>query len=147
MSGNVLLQRIPRLATKIVTFDGTIGAVGDLDVFNVTGRCLIQHLAVGCSQTLVATASSKMSLGMPTNDQEFLPDTDQDALNAGGWWDGTTPNNQAGNAITDKTCGPASSTNVNTIILNIETSAITAGVMEIFLLWLPLSGDGFISAT
>jgi hypothetical protein len=121
-----------------------IGAVGDIILFNITGRCLVTHFAVGCSESLLGAAT--MSIGPPNNDEEFLPDTTATDLDSGNWWDSATPQAQAGNAITDKTIGPVATTNVNTLLLNIESAAITDGTIHVFCIWLPLSGDGNIAA-
>ena len=144
MAGRNLLSRVPRLSQVSITFDGTIGAVGDMILFNITGRCLVTHFAVGCTSSL--TGAATMSIGPPNNDQEFLPDTTATAFDSGNWWDTATPQPQAGNAIVNKTIGPATTTNANTLLLNIESTAITGGAMEVFCMWLPLSGDGNIAA-
>lgn len=154
MSGNALLSRVLKLSTKTVQFASASTGVGvagtDITLFNITGRCLVTHFAVGCSQSLASSGSSIVSVGPPNNDQEFLANTDPTDIDSGGWWDSATPQAQAGNAVTDKVIGPASTTNANTLILNLEgtptTDDITTGRLHFFLYWLPLSGDGNIAA-
>lgn len=132
--------RVPKKpATKTLTFDGTSGngATGSVNVFTVTGRVWIQALFIWCSENL-AGATATIALGVTGNTAEFLAATTATDIDSGDFWDGTTPNLGAGNAIVDKVTGLD-------VIGTIATANITDGTLQFDCYWMPISSGAQLS--
>ena len=130
-----LLTRVPNHFAKTLTFDGTsVGDVGTDAIATVTGRVLITHMTGFCSTLLVGSGAT-IELGTANNTGELIAQTTAENLDANEFWNDATPEAEASNAVTDKTVAA-------NIILTVGTAAVTAGVLEITMYWLPLSTDG-----
>lgn len=140
MPGLPLISRVPNHFVKTVTFDGS--AFGDQSatpdtIATVTGRVLITHLSAYCT-TLLAGASATIELGVAGNTAELIAQTTATDLDADEVWRSATPDVGAGPPITDYIVG-------KDIILTVGTADVTAGVLEISFLWLPMSLDGNVT--
>ncbi len=145
--GRPLYGLLPFLASKRITFaGGTTNAIGDFDgtgdpftVFTVTGD--VQVMVVGiCKTTLVGAAT--LELGVTNNTAAILAQiADATTLAVNEAWIDATP-----------TLAEARTPQIHTIgggldiIGNIGTANITAGVIDFYCFWRPLSSDGNVAA-
>lgn len=131
--------RIPKRYTKTVTFDGTAGngAIGTVALGTVTGSILITHLTVRCKVDLVGAATLEM--GVAGNTAALVAQiADATNIDVGEWWHSSSSLVGVAQAVLDR-CLQANP------ILTIGTANITAGQLEIVMMWLPLSADGNIA--
>jgi hypothetical protein len=122
-----------KIASKTITFDGAAGtgATGNTTLFTITGDVLIQ--AVGtCSTTLVG-ATATISLGITGNGTALIASTTATSIQTNMGWRDASPS-------TNETM-PTSSTVISSrdILAVIGTANITAGVLNIYIVWRPLS--------
>jgi len=137
MPAHNLLSRVPRHLAKTVTFDGTTwGDIATADtIATCTGRVLLLHLSAYCSTTLVG-ASATIELGVAGNTAGLIAQTTAANLIATEFWNDATPTDVlTAAAIVDKLVA-------SNIILTTATAAVTAGVIEFSMLWLPMSVNG-----
>ena len=146
-----------RLATATTTFDGTAGAgaVGTVDVFDVTGDILLYGLPIKCTVDLVNSVDGAiLDIGF-TDDVDIFHDgsggpTDLDNIDAGMWLDGNAEAFVAGFAPFEAVQGqfnlPYVVSSAN-ILYTITTQAITGGTLVAYALWSPLSADGNLVAS
>lgn len=142
MSGSAnLLGRVPNKLTKTITFDGTSGgglADAAVAVATITGSVLLMYLTVRC-KTDLAGATTTIALGTENLTGGLVAATTGTTIDATKWWHDTSPEAEIGDAIVDKTV------NSDIIITPTSGTAISAGVLEIVMFWLPLSDDGNIT--
>ncbi len=133
MPGSNLLTRVPRHFVKVVTFDGAAGsgAIGTVAVATVTGRVLIHRMGVHCS-TLLAGATATLEMGTANNTAALIAQTTATDIDANEFWRDATPEAEVAPSITDFLV------NAN-IILTVGTAAVSSGVLEVSMLWLPMS--------
>ena len=114
---------------------GTTGATGAHTLFTVTGNVLVQVFAV-CDTNL--TGAATLEVGVASNTAQLLAQiADATTLDDGDVYvdadtevgAGTIPHSQVINDGAD-------------IILTIASTAVTAGVVDFYCLWRPLSSDG-----
>lgn len=147
-----------RLATATTTFDGTAGAgaVGTVDVFDITGDILLHGFAVKCTTDLVDTVDGAvLDIGI-TDDVDFFFDgsnaaLDLDTIDAGLWLDFENEVAQAGySRVAVDYQGiirfPIAISSAN-ILYTVATQAITGGTLVAYAHWSPLSADGNLVAS
>ena len=138
--GNILANRLRRIV-KTITFDGvTFGAIGSDTLFTVTGRVLVTHLSAFCSTSLTIAANGELELGVAGNTAALIAQiADAGDLVATEFWNDASPTDVlVADAITDKLVA-------SDILLKTTTGAISAGVIEFAMYWLPLSVDGNVA--
>lgn len=137
----------PFKTTKRITFDGgTTGAIGDdggaqdpFTIFTVTGDVVAQVFGV-CKLDLVG--SGTIAIGTLGDTTGFITTTTGTALDAGlGWVD-----NSPGAIKTLPYHEGRLIGNGADIIGTIGTADITAGIVDLYCLWKPLSSDGNVVA-
>lgn len=113
------------------------GAVGNIDLFTVTGDVLVTVFAV-CATDL--TGGGTLEVGIAGNTAALIAQTTGTAIDAGEVWYDNTP-------VTVGTL-PAVRvlTNGTDIIQTIASDTITAGVVTYYCLWRPLSANATITA-
>lgn len=127
--------RIPKLFRKTITFDGTAGngAVGTVAIASVIGAVLIREGAIRCVADLIGGAT--IELGCAGATAAIVAQTTATDIDANEFWQDSSPELRASPAITARAVG-------GNIILTIGSANITAGVLEFYFYWLPLSSDG-----
>ena len=142
-------QRIPanvadyRIARTSVTFTGaaTLGAIGNVPLFTVTGAVLVKFIA-GYVGTTLAGATATLALGVTGSTSLFIgATTATNMTSTNNIWTSTSPT-AAGLALA--TAGKEILVTAN-IVGTVATAAVTGGVLTIFVAWLPLSSDGNVA--
>ena len=145
---------VGKTARKTVTFTGAAGlglAASNVTIFTVTGRILVHAITAFCTTSLEESgATATMTLGTTTNTSRFLatPTGGAVALDANEWWvTGAAP--VAGSIdLTTASAGATDQAAVvvseNVILLPAVTN-ITAGVLEVYMVWEPLSASATVA--
>lgn len=131
-----------RAPTKTITFTGGAGAgaVGQVAVYTVTGQVLIKQLVVRCTTTLVG-ATATLSLGRAASVSALIGVTTATTITAGQFWADTTP--LAGlKGLTAALQNVLANLNIT---LDVLVAAITAGVLVVDAIYVPLTSDGALS--
>jgi hypothetical protein len=152
----VIRRELPFRTKKTITFaGGTTNAWGDdggtLDggaIFTVTGLVKVRVLAA-CTTNLTGD-SATIEVGITGATAIFMPTETATQIDAGQVW-----LNNAGNAtyaiIGEEDAAadnlPLYLLNGNDIILTVKTANVTAGVLDFYALWEPISDNGEISAS
>lgn len=131
---------------KTVTFDGNAntGAVGAVPLFTVTGDILVVSLVPICTTDLVENgATAEMSLGVTDIVALFISITEPEDFENNEIWVSNTSD------VTAEAL-PAALQNIivngdaNNILATITGDTITAGVLNFYLTWRPLSSNGLV---
>lgn len=132
-------RRITRRFQRTVTFDGTAGsgATGTVTLATVTGRVLLDALAIYCTTSLTG-ASASMTLGVTGNTSALLGATTATNLTAGKLWSNATPPTGYGTAFGGNVLAA-------NLIITISTANVTGGVVSVEALYRPLSSPGLLS--
>jgi hypothetical protein len=137
---------LPFRAVKRITFaGGTANAIGDHDgdldpfpVFNVTGDVLAVVVGI-CKTDLVGAGT--LELGIPGATASLLAQiADATTLDANEAWVDATPSLGEGFTPAPKVIGGGLD-----IIGTVGSTNITAGVIDFYCFWMPLSDDGQVS--
>jgi hypothetical protein len=131
-----------RRALKTVTFTGAanLGAVGTVPLFTVTGQILVVTLVPFCT-TLLAGATATLALGVTGNTGLFVGATTATDIDADEFWVDTAPDAN-GIAL------PAALKDIvitDNIIGTVAVAAVSSGVMDFYLHYVPLSSNGSVS--
>ena len=125
----------------------TTGAIGQHTVFTVTGN--VMAIAFGiCDTALDSGGAATISLGSAGNVGAYIAATTATTIDDGDVWDNPTPSVQIGTL--DNLNGTGAGYMINDgsdITIGILTATITAGVIDFYCLWRPLSSDGAIIVT
>ena len=148
--GRPIFSPLPFLSTKRMTFaGGTTNDPGDYDgtgnpatLFTVTGDVLIYPVFI-CKTTLVGGATLKV--GTTDVDAYILSMDDASTVLANQSQESSTGFNYIGQADFNSTNGFTISGGQD-IIQTVGTANITAGVMDYYCFWRPLSSDGNVVA-
>ena len=133
--------------TKTMTYTGAtnLGAVGNANIFNITGRVIVVALSAYCTTSLgeAAPGSATISLGVTSSTALFIPATTALDIDANEFWLDTTPD-AFGLALpaTLKDIVIFGVTSDNWITNQVATAAINAGVIVYECWWMPLSANG-----
>ena len=142
-------QRIPanvadyRIARNTVTFTGaaSLGAVGSVPLFTVTGAVLVKFIA-GYVGTSLTGASATIALGVTGSTSLFIGATTATGMTStNNIWTSTSPT-AAGLALA--TAGKEIIVTAN-IVGTVAVANVTGGVLTVWVAWLPLSSDGNVS--
>jgi Fe-S cluster biogenesis protein NfuA len=138
---------LPFLASKRITFDGgTANGIGNdggtqdpFTIFDVTGDVMLYVFGV-CKTTLVGAAT--IEVGVTGNTAVLIPqvaDATSIAVNEG-WHDATSILAEGFTPQIHIVGGGLD------VICTITTTNITAGVIDFYCQWRPLSSDGLVAA-
>ncbi|MCR4329489.1 MAG: hypothetical protein NUV65_03010 [Candidatus Roizmanbacteria bacterium] len=120
----------------------TTGAVAAHTVFTVTGNVLVSVFGV-CDTTLDSGGAPTIEMGVTGNTAALIAQSVGKSLADGEVWVDAT--------MTRVGVGAIPSMQVlndgNDIILTIASATVTAGVIDFYCLWRPLSSDGNITVT
>lgn len=130
-----------KLASAWTFAAGTTGATGAHTVFTVTGDVLVT--VWGSCDTDLAGATATVELGTANNTAALIAQTTATDIDDGDIWQNATPTLEVG-----ATLGNATPINDGAdIVLTVATAAVSAGVLNFYLLWRPISDDGNITVT
>ena len=142
-----------RLARAIVTFDGAAGtgATGAVTIFTVTGRIAVDQISVFCTTGLTTTTTGSISLGTTTNVARFLAllaaTAGDHPIDTNEWWASGTPT--AGSIDTTSASGGATDLSgilvSENVIFDITVADFTAGVLEVYMRYEPLSANAAVT--
>lgn len=119
----------------------TTGAIGQHTIFTVTGSVLVNVFGIVDTDLVGATAT--ISVGTANNVDGLIAVTTATDMDDGEVWQDATPTVELGAAL-----GNAIPLNDGAdITADILTAAISAGVVDFYCLWRPLSEDGDIEVT
>ena len=124
-------------------FTDDTGAQAAYTIFTITGDVLLQVFGV-CDVALTG-ASATIELGVSGNTAVLIAQTTGTALDADEIWFDTTPTTTVEQIDVDgaRTFIIA---NGQDAILTIATANLTAGDIDFYVLWRPLSSDGLVVA-
>jgi hypothetical protein len=123
------------------TDDG--GAMGVYPIFTVTGDVYIQQIYGACKTSLTG-AGATIELGTIDNTAVFIAQTTATALDQYELWQGAIPG--ANPAVVILLSRSWVLQNGRDIALTVGTAALTAGDIDFYCNWIPLSKDGNVSA-
>lgn len=129
---------------KTVAFSGAAGngAVGEVDLFTITGRVLVTWFAAFVTEDLVdAAPTATLEVGTTTNTEEFIAQmVDVDDLNAGDWWVGATSPAQSAQV-------PAASIDALVsvdIVVTVGSQDVDDGTIVFDIWYTPVTDDGLL---
>lgn len=136
--------RAPFPVRKVITFDGSagLGAVGAVPLFTVTGEVMVTIIPFCTTLLDEAAPTATLSLGVTGSVALFIAATDAVDIDADEFWVDTDPD-PYGIAL------PATLKDIliaADIIGTVAVQNVTAGVMELLVLWRPISTDGNVVA-
>jgi len=147
----VPITNLGLITKKTITFaGGTTDAWGDdagaLDgaaIFTVTG--LVQARVVAVCSTLLTGASATIEVGITGDTAIFMPIETATQIDADQIWINDAAN--ASYAILGEEAAAADNLplyllNGNDIILTVKTANVTAGVLDLYCIWNPISSNG-----
>lgn len=128
-------QRARRVVRKTVTFTGAagLGAVGSVAGLTTVGTVLVQSLNIHCVTGLTSSGGT-ISLGISGDTAALIQVTTASNILAGYQWTDTQPG-KIGEIL-----GPF--TISDSLIFTVASAAISAGVVEIEVIFDALSADG-----
>lgn len=138
-ANHVPITNLGLTASKAITFDGTIGAIGTSSLFVVTGTVAIRAFGV-CGLTLVGAATLEVGIvGSTAAILAQIPDAT--ALATGEIYTDATPTTKVEPLPSTLIIGAGQD-----IIQTIGSANITAGQLTYYILWNPISDDGNVEA-
>ena len=120
----------------------TTGAIAAHTLFTVTGNVLLTVFGV-CDTTLTSAGAPTIEVGVTGNTAALIAQSLGASLADGEIWVDATMTRVGVGAV------PAMQAlnDGNDIILTVGTATVTAGVIDFYCLWRPLSSDGNITVT
>jgi len=120
----------------------TTGAIAAHTVFTVTGNVLCTVFGI-CDTTLDSVGTPTIEMGVTGNTAALIAQSVAKSLADGEIWVDATMTRVGVGAV------PAMQAvnDGNDIILTVGTATVTAGVIDFYCLWRPLSSDGNITIT
>lgn len=130
--------RQAKIFRKVITFTGAagLGAVGTIPVATMAGAIVAQFVGAFCSVDL-AGATATLELGVTGDTAELIAQTTATTVDANMVWESSTPD-EGVTAVVNKAIS-------GNVILTVGTAAITAGSIEICIIYYPLTSTGFLS--
>lgn len=118
---------------------GTTGATGAHTLFTVTGNCLVNVFGI-CDTSL--TGAATIEVGVAGNTAGLIAQATATDLDDGDVWNSDTPTAGVLALGSPKILNDGAD-----IILTIGSTAVTAGVVDFYCLYRPLSSGAIISVT
>lgn len=118
------------------------GAAAAYTLFTVTGNVYLYGIFGVCRELLDSGGAGTVELGIAGNTAGLIAQTLATDIDAGETWQDATPDaNPAAVILLAHSFSVAAGTD---IILTIATAALTAGNLDVYCFWLPLSNDGSV---
>ena len=131
-----------RLARNQYSFAVDGGTQKAYTQFTVTGTVFVQIF--GVCQTSLTGASATIELGITGNTAALIAQTTATELDQYETWQDGTP--EANPGVVDITGRSFVITNGADVIMTVATANLTAGIIDFYCLWAPLSADANITA-
>lgn len=127
-----------KVLRKRITFDGTAGggAQGTVIVATLTGCVFISKFISRCAVDLIGT-SATVEVGVSGTTNGLIAQTTATNIDVGEIWTDSGPSNFEA-PISDKVID-------DNIIITVGTADVTAGVLDFFILYYPVTTDGFLT--
>lgn len=141
MSAKDLITSQSKHFVKTITFTGAsgLGLVNtDVVAATITGRVLMQELGIFCSADLTESGGATLSLGTDAAAASMIAATTVTTMDAGEHWNDTSIIFGVAAVLKDL----AISSN---LLMEVLTGTVTGGVLEVSILWSPLSLGGNIT--
>jgi hypothetical protein len=131
-------SRTKKMVRKTFTFDAGSGsgAVGTFAAFTVVGTVWVQCMNPHCLTDLTG-ANATIALGISGDTSALIPATTATTIDAGMQWNSAVPG-KIDEPLTNFVLS-------DSLIFTIATANITAGVIEVDIIFESLSQDGYIS--
>ena len=135
---------VPRVEIGNYNFGDDAGAQGAFTIFTVTGDVLLQVFGI-CDVALLG-ATATIELGVSGDTAGFIAQATATDLIADEVWIDATP------TLTKEIADPAAVPRMwivaagQDVIMTVATADLTAGDIDFYALWLPLSTDGLVVA-
>ncbi len=126
---------------------GTTGAIGQHTLFTVTGNVWVNQVFGICDTDLESGGAATISIGSANNVAQLMDATTATNVDDGDVWDNATPTVEIGNMWGSGNKFYAPINDGADITFDILTATITAGVVDMYVFWRPLSSDGNITVT
>ena len=139
MPGKVLISRVPDRFVRTITLTGAsaLGLVNvSIAVATITGRVLLNDIAIFCSTLLASSGGGSIAFGSPNSFNGIIAATTATDIDADEFWRDTSPELEVSRALNDRVIGGAN------LILRPSVATIQSGVLEIAIYWTPMSADG-----
>lgn len=139
MPGKVLISRVPDRFVRTITLTGAsgLGLVDvDIAVATITGRVLLNDIAIFCSTLLASSGGGVIAFGSVGTTSGIIEVTTATEIDADEFWRDATPELEVSRAINDRVIGGAN------LILRPTVATIQSGVLEVAMYWTPMSADG-----
>ena len=137
---------------KTIAFTGAagLGAVGDVNVFTITGRVFVSRITAFCTEDLASAGGGTISLGTATRVTKFIALTTATAVDINEWWVDGTPITEAANTINQTTNGsdPSQLAVVLSadVIVDVLTADVTDGTIIVDIWYIPITDNGVLVA-
>jgi hypothetical protein len=118
------------------------GAQGAFTIFAVTGTVLVKVFGV-CSTLLNSAGAATIELGIAGNTAALIAQTTATDLDQYETWQDAVPEANPGD-VTTAMAKNFVITNGADIIMTVATADLTAGVVDFYAVWYPLSTDGWV---
>lgn len=132
-----------QLARKTYSFAVQGGAQGALTLFTVTGTVFAQVFGV-CQTLMNSGGAATIEVGISGNTAALIAQTTATDLDQYETWQDASP--EANPGAVDLTARSFVVTGGADVIFTIGTADLTAGVIDFYCLWAPLSADGLVTA-
>lgn len=119
---------------------GTTGATGAHTVFTVTGNVLVSIFAI--CDTNLAGATATVEVGTANNTASLIAQTTATDIDDGDNWVDATPEAEVSELPTNYIVNDGAD-----IVLTVATAAVSAGVLDFYCLWRPLSSGATVTVT
>ena len=120
---------------------GTTGAIAAHTLFTVTGNVLVQVFGI-CDTDLTSGGAATIEVGVTGNTAALIAQTTATGLDDGDIWMDASP------AVgVEALPGAFILNDGNDVILTIATATLTAGVVDFYCLYRPLSSNGAVTVT
>jgi hypothetical protein len=132
------------IAKRRYSFAVDAGAQGALSMFTVTGTVLVQVFGVCQADLTTGGGAATVALGIAGNTAALIASTTATGIDQyQTWQDNATENNPGPVDLTARTFVI---TNGADIILTIATADLTAGIIDLYCFWTPLSAGATVVA-
>ena len=134
-----------RLARGNWNFTDDTGAQGAYTIFTVTGNVYLYGIFGVCKALLNSGGVAKIELGIPGNTASLIAQTTATDLDADEIWQDAAPT--ANPAAVILLAHSFTVANGADVIFTVSAADLTAGDLDIYTWWLPLSTNGHLVAT
>lgn len=131
------------LARRTYSFAADGGTAGTFTMFTVSGTVFVQVFGV-CQTSLTADGAATIELGIVGNTAALLAQATATDLDQYMTWQDASPETHPG--AVDLTARSFVITNGADIGFKVTTANLTAGVIDFYCMWAPLSADGLVVA-